>query len=47
MVSKVYGVNDVCVEDELTKELLVEEDELFMVYDVNTISRSEISVPKQ
>ena len=45
MVSKVYGVNAVCVEDKLTKELLVEEDELFMVYDVNTISRSEISVP--
>ena len=34
-----------CVEDELTEEPLLEEDELYMVYDVNTISRSEISVP--
>ena len=38
-------VNAVCVEDELTEEPLLEEDELYMVYDVNTISRSEISVP--
>ena len=34
-----------CVEDELTEEPLLEEDELYMVYGVNTISRSEISVP--
>ena len=34
-----------CFEDELTEEPLLEEDELYMVYDVNAISRSEISVP--
>ena len=39
------GVNAVCVEEEATEEPLLEEDELYMVYDVNAISRSEISVP--
>ena len=39
------GVNAVCVEDDLTEEPLSEEDELYMLYDVNAISRSEISVP--
>ena len=39
------GVNAVCVEEEVTEEPLLEEDELYMVYDVNAISRSEISVP--
>ena len=34
-----------CVEEEATEEPLLEEDELYMVYDVNAISRSEISVP--
>ena len=38
-------VNAVCAEGELTEEPLFEEDELFMVYDVNAISRAEISVP--
>lgn len=33
-----------CAEEEATKEPLLEEDELNMVYDVNAISRSEISV---
>ena len=42
---KKNGVNAVCVEDELTEEPLLEEDKLYMVYDVNAISRSEISVP--
>jgi len=35
----------VCVEGELAEEPLLEEDELYMVHGVNTISRSEISVP--
>ena len=39
------GVNAVCVEDELNEEPLIEEDELYMVCDVNAISRLEISVP--
>ena len=39
------GVNAVCAEGELTEEPLFEEDELLMVYDVNAISRAEISVP--
>ena len=34
-----------CAEGELTEEPLLEEDELLMVYDVNAISRAEISVP--
>ena len=34
-----------CAEGELTEGPLFEEDELFMVYDVNAISRAEISVP--
>ena len=34
-----------CVEEEATEEPLLEEDELYMVYDVNAISRSEMSVP--
>ena len=33
------------VEEKATEEPLLEEDELYMVYDVNAISRSEISVP--
>ena len=33
-----------CAEGELTKELLFEEDELFLVYGVNAIPRVEISV---
>ena len=39
------GVNAVCAEGELTEGPLFEEDELFMVYDANAISRAEISVP--
>ena len=39
------GVNALCAEGELTEEPLFEEDELVMVYDVNSISRAEISVP--
>ena len=39
------GVNAVCGEGELTKGPLFEEDELFLVYDVNAISRAEISDP--
>ena len=38
------GVNAVCVEEEAAEDPLLEEDELYMVYDVNAISRSEISV---
>ena len=34
-----------CGEGELTKGPLFEEDELFLVYDVNAISRAEILVP--
>ena len=34
-----------CVEEEATEEPLLEEDELYKVYDVNAISRSEMSVP--
>ena len=34
-----------CVEEEATEEPLLEEDESYMVYDVNAISRLEISVP--
>ena len=34
-----------CVVEEATEELLLEDDKLYMVYDVNAISRSELSVP--
>ena len=34
-----------CAEGDLTEGPLFEEDEVFMVYDVNTISKAEISVP--
>ena len=34
-----------CAKGKLTEEPLFEEDEFFIVYDVNAISRSEISVP--
>ena len=34
-----------CAEGELTEEPLFEEDKLFMVYDMNAISRVESSVP--
>ena len=33
-----------CAEGELTEEQLFEEDELFMLYDMNAIFRAEISV---
>ena len=35
-----------CAEGELTKEPLFQEDDLFMAYDVNAISRAESSVIK-
>ena len=34
-----------CIEEESPEEQLSDEDELFVVYDVNAIVRSEISVP--
>ena len=42
---KKNGVNAVCVEEGATREPLLEKDELYKVYDVNAIPRSEISVP--
>ena len=38
-------VNAVCAKGELTEKPLFEEDKLFMVYDVNAISRAESSLP--
>ena len=34
-----------CIEEESPEEQLSDEDELFVVYDVNAMVRSEISVP--
>jgi len=43
-VCKKGGVK-MCIEEESPKEQLSGEDELFVVYDVNAMARSEISVP--
>ena len=45
-VCKKSGVNAMCVEEEFPEEQAPEEEEeLYVVYDVNAMSRSEISVP--
>ena len=44
-VCKKGGVNAMCIEEESPEEQLSDEDELFVVYDVNAMVRSEISVP--
>lgn len=44
-VCKKNRVNAMCVEEEFMDEQLPEEEELFVVYDVNAMSKSEISVP--
>ena len=44
-VCKKGGVNIMGFEEEPPQEQLSEEDELYVVYDVHTMSRSEISVP--
>ena len=44
-VCKKSGVNAMCVEEEFPEEQGPEEEELYVVYDVNAISKSEISVP--
>ena len=44
-VCKKSGVNAMCVEEEFPEEQGPEEEELYVVYDVNAMSKSEISVP--
>ena len=44
-VCKKSGVNAMCVEEEFPEEQAPEEEELYVVYDVNAMSKSEISVP--
>lgn len=38
------GINTMCAEEELPQEPICDNDELYVVYDVNTIFRSEISL---
>ena len=44
-VCKKSGVNAMSVEEEFPEEQAPEEEELYVVYDVNAMSKSEISVP--
>ena len=44
-VCKKGGVNTMSFEEEFPQEQLSDEDELYVVYDVNAMSRSEICVP--
>ena len=44
-VCKKGGVNAICIKEESPEEQLSDEDELFVVYDVNAKARSEISGP--
>ena len=44
-VCKKSGVNAMSVEEEFPEEQVPEEEELYVVYDVNAMSKSEISVP--
>ena len=43
-VCKKSGVNTMCVEEEFPEEQVPEEEELYVVYDVHAMSKSEISV---